>query len=73
MMQVSGASGAMNGGAGEGQSGNVAIAADTAAVAEARTIDFTLDGKEGLFQVPHRPVVHFFFVIPMVLRALVLW
>lgn len=45
----------MNGGVGESQSVNVGVAADTgaAAVAEASTIDFTVDGKEGLFQVPH--------------------
>lgn len=43
------ASGAMNGGVGGGVS--VAVAADTGGVSESRTIDFTLDGKEGLFRV----------------------
>ena len=51
LVQVPGVSAAMKSGAGENDDG---IAdADTAAVdAEARSIDFTLDDKTGLFQVP---------------------
>lgn len=59
MIQVPAASGTMNfgGGGGGGESVNVAVAADTAGVAQARTIDFTLEGKEGLFQV-RCPTIH---------------
>lgn len=54
MIQMPGASGVMNGGKHETlnvAAAAAAAAADTAAIG-ARSIDFTLDGKEGLFQVP---------------------
>lgn len=51
IVQVLGGSEVINGGIGNAIV--AAAAADTAAVAS-RSIDFTLDGKEGLFQVPVR-------------------
>lgn len=50
MSQVPGASGVVG----------VAAATGTAEAVGARSIDFTLDGKEGLFQVPHHTVLRVF-------------
>lgn len=49
-LQAPAASEAINGGASESANGAAAMGA--------RSIDFTLDDKEGLFQVPQHPGLH---------------